>query len=84
MARDREVTTANSEQEQEAQRIFERLKGAFEQELLGMARLMASKKDQELFGQTEFDIRERVHRLGAQVLEVTAEERVKKGGVRKS
>jgi hypothetical protein len=81
---DNEQAALDVEREREAQRIFERLKGAFEQELLGMARLMASKEDRELLGRTEFEIRDRVHRLGAQVLEAAADERVKKGGLRKS
>ena len=38
----------------------------------------------ELFGQTEFDLRDRVHALGARVLETAADERQKKGRVRGS
>jgi len=68
----------------EAQRIYDRLRGAFDDELRRMAQLMAGKKDNELFGQTEFEIRDAVHRLGAQVMETAANERVKKGGLRKS
>lgn len=68
----------------EAQRIYDRLRGAFDDELRRMAQLMAGKKDSELLGQTEFEIRDAVHRLGAQVLETAANERVKKGGLRKS
>lgn len=65
----------------EAQRIYDRLRGAFDDELRRMAQLMAGKKDSELLGQTEFEIRDVVHRLGAQVLETAANERVKKGGL---
>jgi hypothetical protein len=32
----------------------------------------------QLFGQTEFELRDRCHALGAEVLEVAAEERVKR------
>jgi hypothetical protein len=35
-----------------------------------------------LFGQTEYELRDLVHRLGAQVLEAAADERQKKGWVR--
>jgi hypothetical protein len=48
-------------------------------EILQMNRLLASKKDSELLGATEFEIRDRVHKLGAQVIETALNER-KKGG----
>lgn len=69
----------NPEQEAEARRIFERLEGVFDEERMRMARLMASKGDSELFGQSEYEVRDRVHRLGAEVLQAAAEERHKKG-----
>ena len=34
-----------------------------------MGRLLASKKNSELFGQTEFQVRDAVHRMGAAALE---------------
>src|SRR5713226_8822983 len=67
------------EQEAEAQALFQRLKTAFEREALQLARLMASKDDRHLLGGTEFEVRDQVHRLGAQVLETALQER-KKGG----
>jgi hypothetical protein len=66
------------EQEAEAQALFARLKSAFEQEAWQMARLLASKEDRQLLGGTEFEVRERVHRLGAQVVERVLQERKKK------
>lgn len=66
------------EQEAEAQVVFQRLKGAFEREALQLARLMASKDDRHLLGRTEFEVRDHVHRLGAQVLESVLQERKKK------
>lgn len=74
----------NEEQAAEAQRIYERLRGAFDAELRAMARFMASKPTRELFGQTEYELRDRVHELGARVLETAADERQKKGRVRRS
>jgi hypothetical protein len=74
----------NDQQRAEATRIYERLKDAFDRELLEMAELMASKSTGQLFGQTEFELRDRVHALGAQVLETAADERQKKGGIRGS
>ena len=67
------------EQEAEAQALFQRLRAAFEREALQLARLMASKEDRQLLGGTEFEVREQVHRLGAQVLETVLQERKKKG-----
>ena len=74
----------NEEQEAEAQRIYERLRGAFDAELKTMSQFMASKQTHELFGQTEYELRDRVHGLGARVLETAADERQKKGRVRRS
>lgn len=71
-----------AEQDAEAQRIRERLGPVVFDELTKMARLMASKPNQELFGKTEFQIRDAVHRIGAMVLEAAADERQKKGRVR--
>lgn len=84
MARSKPSMELNEEQEAEAQRIYERLRGAFDNELKSMARFMASKANHQLFGQTEFDLRDRVHALGARVLETAADERQKKGRVRGS
>jgi hypothetical protein len=68
----------------EAEReIFEALGPAFEEERLRVAKLLASKSDGELFGETEFELRDRLHRLGAASLERAAEQRQKKGWIRR-
>ena len=69
----------SAEQEAEAKLIYERIRGSFDQEAQFLAALIASKPTQQIFGQTEYEIRDRVHALGAEVLSATAEERVKKG-----
>jgi hypothetical protein len=84
MAGSRPAVELSEEQEAEAQRIYERLRSAFDEELKTMARFMASKANHQLFGQTEFDLRDRVHELGARVLEAAADERQKKGRIRRS
>jgi hypothetical protein len=71
----------SAEQEAQAQAIFQRLRERFEAEALQLARLMASKDDAHLLGDTEFQVRDRVHGLGAQVLQVALDER-KKGGTK--
>lgn len=53
------------ELEAEAQELVARLRPQAEEELLALARLLVSKQDRELFGQTEFEVRDIVHRLGA-------------------
>jgi hypothetical protein len=45
------------------QRIYDRLEDCFEQERRRVAKLLADKDDSNLFGQTEFDLRDRVHAL---------------------
>jgi hypothetical protein len=84
MRRSQPNVELNEQQEAEAQRIYERLRGAFDEELKTMARFMASKPSNQLFGQTEFELRDRVHELGARVLETAADERQKKGRIRRS
>jgi hypothetical protein len=84
MARSKLNVQLNEEQEAESQRIYERLRGAFDEELKTMARFMASQPNHQLFGQTEFELRDRVHELGARVLETAADERQKRGRVRRS
>jgi len=69
----------NADQQAEAERIYQRIRGAFDDEARRMSQLMASKADGQIFGQTEFELRDRVHELGAEVLEATAAERSKKG-----
>ena len=62
--------------------LFERLGPLFEAERLRLAKSLASKKDEELFGRNEYELRDRVHELGAKALEIAANERQKKGWVR--
>ena len=66
----------------EEQRIYELLGKVSDQELRRMAKLLAGKDTSELFGQTEFELRDRVHALGARALEAVAQERQKKGRIR--
>jgi hypothetical protein len=67
------------EQEAEAQRLFELMQKPFLDEARKLARLLAAKPDSQLLGRTEFEVRDAVHRLGAQALQAALDER-KKGG----
>ena len=63
----------------EEQAMYERLGPLFEEKRLQMAKGLAGKKDCELFGANEYEVRDRVHDLGAKALEIAANERQKKG-----
>ncbi len=68
-----------AEQEAEAQRLAELIAQRAKEEALAMARILVSKKDHEILGATEFEIRERVHKLGAHAIETALAERKKRG-----
>jgi len=69
----------NEEQQAEADRIEDLLLARMRSEARLMATLLASKNNGELLGQTEFQLREACHRVGACALDAALEER-KKGG----
>ena len=79
MAKQQQQLELSSEQEAEAQRIEHILREAANEDIRQLARLLASKKDQELFGQTEYQVRDIVHGMGAKALQAAANERSKKG-----
>ena len=55
----------SAEQEGLAQRIYAKLQATMDQELLAMARLMASQPDHELLGRGEFQLRDKLNEVGA-------------------
>lgn len=57
------------ELEAQAQELLGRLRSQADDELLALARLLVSKSDHEIFGDTEFEARDIVHRLGAKAFE---------------
>ena len=69
------------EQEAEAQLLADIIVQKTKVEALQMARLLVSKPDHEMLGATEFEIRERVHKIGAVAIETAVNQR-KKGGTR--
>jgi len=69
------------DQEAEAQRLFEILQQSFLDEARRLARLLAAKPDHKLLGQTEYEVRDAVHRLGASALQAALDER-KKGATK--
>jgi hypothetical protein len=67
------------QQEAEAQHLYELIQGAFLAEARHLARLIASRRDRQLLGKNEFDLRDSIHRLAASALQTALNER-KKGG----
>ncbi len=65
------------EQEAEAQRLAEIIGRKAQEEALRMARLLVSKSDAEIFGQTEYELRDSAHRVAAHALEAALRGRKK-------
>jgi len=57
------------EQEAEAQALAQRIRELAEEEFLQIARLLVSKPDREIFGETEFQIRDILLKAGAKALQ---------------
>lgn len=70
----------SAEQFSEAQRLFAVFQDAYQEEQWRIACLLAMKADGELFGQTEFEVRDHVLRMGAQAMEAAVDGRRKKRG----
>lgn len=66
------------EQEAEALRIEDNLKAAAAVEIKRMARLIASKDNRQLFGETEYQLRDSVHGIAARGLDAALNERKKR------
>lgn len=63
-----------AELEAQAQELAARIRVRADEDILALARLLVSKHDAEVFGDTEFETRTIVHRVGA----IALEERLKK------
>lgn len=63
-----------------AEELYESLRSAADKDLRAIAELLASKPDDQLFGATEFQLRDMVHQIGAEALGTAARQR-KKGGI---
>jgi hypothetical protein len=65
------------EQEQLAAELLERLAPLYQQEAQRVARLFATKSVTQTLGKTEFQLRDRLHQLGAACLQSVLEGRKK-------
>jgi hypothetical protein len=72
-------TDLTPEQVLEAERIFEALRQATEDDQWQIAQLLASKPDGQIFGATEYQVRDLTHTIGAKAIETALKVR-KKGG----
>ena len=59
----------SEEQEHEAKLLDAKIQLAVDQEIADLARLLVSKSESDLFGQSEFQVRDLVLRVGAQAFE---------------
>jgi hypothetical protein len=59
------LTRLTSEQEAEAKHLEVKIVAAIANEVADLARLLVSKDDKDLFGATEFQVRDLVLRMGA-------------------
>ena len=66
------------EQEAHAQELAKTVLKTLEADILQMTRLLASKPDHQVLGQTEFQIRDLVHRIGAKTIQAELDARQKK------
>ena len=62
--------TLTAQQEEEAQQLAARAQELAHAELLQMARTLVGKEESQLFGQTEFDLRDILLRVGAKMYEL--------------
>lgn len=76
-----ERVVLTDEQRAEAERIEDLVMAQARVEVRRMAELMASKDNRRLLGETEFQLRDLCHRLGAAAIDATLELR-KKGGTK--
>lgn len=67
------------EQAERAEPIFQSPRQATEADLRGLAELLACKEDGQLLGPTEFEVRDRVHKIGAKAIEAAVDRREERG-----
>ena len=64
------ITSLTVEQEEEAQRLAQRIQDEARPDILALARLLVSKRQSENFGETEFQARDVIHRVAAKAFEI--------------
>ncbi|QDU97650.1 hypothetical protein [Lignipirellula cremea] len=67
------------EQQERADLILQHLRANADKHLVELSVLLASKPDSQIFGKTEFEARDIVHRIGAQAIQAAVDAAAKKG-----
>jgi len=62
----------------EVQRIHDIMLKALDKDIWQLAQFMVTRRDDQLFGETEFTLREKALRMGAQALQATVNDRKKR------
>lgn len=62
----------------EIQRIHDVMLKALDKDIWQLAQFMVTRRDDQLFGETEFTLREKALRMGAQALQATVNDRKKR------
>jgi hypothetical protein len=65
------------EQIADAERIYQTLHQASEEEHWRIAQLLASRRDDQLLGQTEYEVRDLVHKAGVKAIQAALDGRKK-------
>lgn len=73
------LSRLSPEQAERAEQIFQSLRQQTEADLRDLAELLAGKEDGQILGATEFEVRDRVHKIGAKAIQAALDGR-KKGG----
>ena len=63
----------------EVQRVHDVVLKAMDREIWQLAQFMVTRRDDQLFGEAEFTLRDKALRMGAQALEATVNDRKKRG-----
>ena len=63
------TVSLNSEQRSEAKQLEAKIRLAIDKEVAALAEILVAKGDKDLFGQTEFEVRDLVLRIGAKAYE---------------
>lgn len=76
-----DLPNLTAEQAEAVEQLYEALRVAADAKLREIAVLMASKPDNELLGEAEFQVRDLVHQIGAEAIQAAVNQR-KKGGTK--
>ena len=75
----RQTAELSADQETLAQTIFAKIKSKVDGEVLDMVRALVAKEPGKIFGEGEFELRDRLNQVGATVLEESVNAQAKKG-----